>query len=430
MIKAKLIDIDGLKLIYERTNVNNMFSLIPYFRTGSITENDDNCGITHFLEHMFKKRTTNLTTEQIAEKLRVYIPSYNARTGETFMSLDCLASLRYIDEAIKLVSDMVQNTKYIDDDVINESKVIEQEIGRYEIQNSFIAMRNLYKIIYNYPFVKNHILGTREKVLSYRACDLQKRHDELVTKENMVLSFAGNVSEEEVVRLVKKYYNNVPSNKKTKLERPEIKINGKEDIVIHVKPEDNNIIINVALSCNCTLKEEKQRILTSFLHRYLNSRGYPMFEIMRNKKALVYSYGTMIDGYDLNEVFIFSFQSSKENIKECINTLAEIIDDIYTNGIKEIYFNDIKQSKIVSYDATIDTPYNTAMGNVENYADGLNFFDLEKHLQNIENVTIEEFNEFVKNFFKSDFVCASLVGNCCADDIQTLDELRAMFYKK
>ena len=429
MIKAKVIDIDGLTLIYERTNVNKMFCLLPYFRTGALTETDANCGITHFLEHMFKKRTKDMNPDQIAEKLRVYMPRYNAWTGFEYMGIDCYTSLRYKEEAIKILASLVQDTVFDDEDVVKESKVIEQEIGKYEIQNGFIASTNLVNTIYKYPPIKNAILGTKEKVLSYKAKDIKARHDELVTKQNMILSFSGDMSEKQVVELVKKYFNRVPSHPKKQIKNPILKINGTEDIVVCFKEQDNSITVKLAFACNFDYKDEKQRTMASFLSTFLNNRGYPMFEQMRNKKSLVYGYGANINGFESAEYYNFNFQTSKQNIKECITTYASVIDDLYNNGLQKTFFEDIKQSYIVDYDARIEKPMGRASSNASKYLNNLEFFDLDKHLKVAQSITLEEFNAFVKKLFKNNFVCASLVGNCSKDDIQTLEELREMFYK-
>ena len=47
----------------------------------------------------------------------------------------------------------------------------------------------------------------------------------------------------------------------------------------------------------------------------------------------------------------------------------------------------------------------------------------------LDELTVEDFNAFVKDVFKSDFVCISLVGNIKEKDVQTLEELRTLFYK-
>lgn len=431
MIKAKIIDIDGLKLIYEKTDVNNMFCFLPTFTTGAETETDENCGITHFLEHMFKKRTTDLSPEQIAEKLRVIMPYYNARTSFYYMGIDGYASLRYLEEAIALIADLVTNPVFIDEDSEKEKKVIVQEIARYEIENGYIANKNLANIFYKYPFIKNEVLGTKEKVLSYTAKDIEKRYKELFTKQNMFISFSGNVSEKKIVELVKKYFSKIPSNPKHIFKRKNYKINGKEDIVLFFKEEDKTITTRLGFACNYDDQDKKQRIFGRIFEHYLNHRGYPMFTQMRDVKALVYGYSAGIAGLIGGDRMAFNFSSTKENIKECISTFASILDDLYNNGIKKEYFDDIKQAIIVSYDARIETPTQRAGANSSAHLYfNDDFFDLDAHLKLIESVKIEEFNAFIKQLLKSNFVGASLVGNCTKDDIQTLDELRAMFYKK
>ena len=89
--------------------------------------------------------------------------------------------------------------------------------------------------MFKYPFAQNQILGTKENVRKTTGADLKARYDELVTKQNMYLSYSGSASEKQITDLVKKYFNNIPSNPQGALSRVDVKINGKEEVHIHKK---------------------------------------------------------------------------------------------------------------------------------------------------------------------------------------------------
>jgi len=46
---------DGLTLVYEKYSDSNVVVVDFWVKTGSLYENDDNNGASHFMEHMFSK---------------------------------------------------------------------------------------------------------------------------------------------------------------------------------------------------------------------------------------------------------------------------------------------------------------------------------------------------------------------------------------
>lgn len=428
MSDVKVIDIDGLKLVYAHTNVNNEFCLMPYFKTGAIDETDDNCGITHFLEHMFAKQTTNLSEKQMLKTLQLYLPKYNAFTSFEKMALMCTTSIRYQEKMFAFFGDVIQNAVFTDERAKKESKVIEQEICKYDVQNDAIADDNIIKVLYDYPFAKNKILGTKENVLRTTGADLTSRYKILATKENMFLSYAGASSEEEVVRLVKKYFNNVPSNTNTKLNPPNVTINGKEQVYIQ-KKEDDTVSAIIALRCNFDESDKKQRQLSIILAHYFNDQGHPMWNEMREKQSLVYGYYSYIRTIGKSSSIFFEFETTKSNIKKCIKTYAKILTNLYNKGLTKKYFEEIKEAYKIVLDGKINVPYLYCNNNAKSFLNGYEFEDTCDIIDILDSLSVEDFNAFIKNVCKCDFVGASLVGNISKRDMYTIDELKTLFYK-
>ena len=102
--------------------------------------------------------------------------------------------------------------------------------------------------------------------------------------------------------------------------------------------------------------------------------------------------------------------------------------NLFENEVNK-YFEEIKEAYRIVLDGQIDTPRNCCFSNATAYLKGYDFDDMKDILAMLDELTVEDFNAFVKNVFKSDFVCISLVGNIKEKDVQTLEELRTLFYK-
>lgn len=429
MHNVKILDIDGITLLYEFVDTNNEFCLSTFFKTGAFTEDDTNSGITHFLEHMFAKQTKTRSEKDILNFLKLYLPKYNAFTSFDKMVLLYNTSVRHIDKVFEFAGDVLINSVFTDQRAEKECNVIEQEISMYEVDNGARASEELLKTIYKYPFAQNGILGTRQSVLSTRGAQLTARYNELACKENVILSFAGNASEEQVVELVKKHFSSLPSKPSSKFKTPDIQLNGEQKVVIHKKPKDKACTVIMCTKFNFDSKDMMQVLYGNLLSQYLNGQGHPMWNKLREEKSLVYTFQVyksyMGDSTTLN----FAFETNKENISECISTYSDVLKNLYDKGISQLYFDELIEAQKTVIDGMFRKPI-SATTNAKAYYKGEDFFDRDAVLEALDKATLKDFMEFYKTRIYSDFVALSAVGNVNKSDIQSIKELQALFTKK
>lgn len=423
--KIKILDVNGLTLIYQRVNTNKMFAFYPYFNTGAITETDENSGITHFLEHMLAKETKTKDAKTMFGYLQKYFPLYNASTGNEKMKVNCYSSLKNIEIGFEFFSDFLINGVFNDERVNQEKKVIEQEIITYEADNETVAFENFFKKALNYPFTKNGILGDRNNVLKTTGKDLEKRYKELACKENMVFSFAGDVDLETVKNLLEKYFSKLPHN--SKIEPPILEINGKEQVsIIKREAERCNIFLGFKLN-NFSITNPRQQIMRTILVNYLERQGGPLWNKLREDKGLVYSYSISAQKANNVAFILYDFKTYKQNIKECITAFADVLKDIYNNGISKEDFNTIIDNFNMLYDSNIDEPRKIATSNATQYLKGGPILTSDEENEIYNSIDYNEFCEYIKSIIYSDFISLSAVGNVDYSDIFTIEELKNMF---
>lgn len=428
MKRPELIDIDGIKLIYEKVETNNNFALLPIFLTGSIDETDENSGVTHFLEHMLAKETKNKSIEETTKILQKYFPRYSASTGINRMLLECETSLKFVDIGFEFFADIVLNSKFDNAKVKKESKVIEQEIVRYDAENDAVAGELMEKTVFSNPFAQNGILGNRDNVLSTTSEDLEKRYNQLVCKENMVFSFAGNLEKERVIELIKKYFSALPSKPENKISAPILEYN-KDAKVALIKRESERCNVILARKLNTIANDENQILCRSILNYYLNRLMGKLWIKLREEKGLVYSYYCYNRKYSNKFLNIFEFETYKQNIRECLVCYAEVLKDIYLNGINLEDFENIKDNYLMMNDAFIPSPYANASTNFKTYAENREFLTIDEKNKLIENLSYDQFIETIKPMLFEDVLTLSIVGDVDEDELISINELKELFKK-
>src|SRR6516164_9636419 len=109
-----------------------------FVRTGSRDETPEECGVTHFLEHMVFKGTPHRTALDVNRDFDKIGAHYNAFTSEENTVFYAAILPEYLEPAVDILADILRPTLR-HDDVDMEKNVIIEEIGMYEDQPTWSA---------------------------------------------------------------------------------------------------------------------------------------------------------------------------------------------------------------------------------------------------------------------------------------------------
>ncbi len=154
-------------------------------------------GIAHFLEHkLFEEEESDVFEDfsNIGAQVNAYT-SFN-QTSYLFYTTDNFY------EGLNLLVDFVQNPYLTDENVEKEKGIIAQEIMMYEDNPSWKVYFNLLKSMYHNHPIKIDIAGTVESINAIDKEILYKTYNTFYNPSNMVLFVVGDLSFEEIVKVV------------------------------------------------------------------------------------------------------------------------------------------------------------------------------------------------------------------------------------
>src|SRR6476646_939391 len=129
---------NGLQIIGETSPAARSAALGFFVRTGSRDETPEECGVTHFLEHMIFKGTPHRTALDVNRDFDKIGADYNAYTSEENTVFYAAVLPEYLPQAVDILADILRpSLRQADFDV--EKNVIIEEIGMYEDQPMFSA---------------------------------------------------------------------------------------------------------------------------------------------------------------------------------------------------------------------------------------------------------------------------------------------------
>src|SRR5262245_16752945 len=166
MVVRDMLD-NGLRLITESMPHVRSVSLGVWLMRGSRHETDDQGGIAHFVEHMLFKGTSTRSAEDIAQAIDSIGGQLDAFTAKEYASYYIKVLDEHLPLAADLLSDIVVNPAFPEDELDREKRVILEEIKMVEDTPD-----DLVHELFTQHFWEGHplarpILGTKESVESF-----------------------------------------------------------------------------------------------------------------------------------------------------------------------------------------------------------------------------------------------------------------------
>ena len=193
---------DGLTLVYEKYSDSNVVVVDFWVKTGSLYENDDNNGASHFMEHMFfqgtKKRPGN-----IPDYIKEIGATYNGATSQDFVHYYIEAPKERLEDCLDIIADMLGNVDITEQKFNEEKGVILAELASRQSEPMTYLYDAFGSIIFNseYPYSRP-IGGNYEVVQKMTIDDLKYFYEHFYTKDRIVVVVTGNFDEKKLPDLV------------------------------------------------------------------------------------------------------------------------------------------------------------------------------------------------------------------------------------
>ena len=167
MYAKKILD-NGLTIITAPIKNSLTTTVLVLVGVGSRYETKEQNGLSHFLEHMMFKGTTNRPSANlIGSQLDALGASYNAFTGQEYTGYWVKVRSQHKDVAMDVIADIFQNSLLKEEDIKVERGAIVEELNMY----LDLPMRYVHdvfqKLLYKDTPLGRQIIGPKENILNF-----------------------------------------------------------------------------------------------------------------------------------------------------------------------------------------------------------------------------------------------------------------------
>src|ERR1700742_2021291 len=211
---------NGLTILTERMEHVRSVAMGVWVRAGSRHEVAELNGISHFVEHMVFKGTETRTAQRIAREVDAIGGNLDAFTGKETICFNLKVLDQHVPTALDVLSDLVLNPVFNNDDIMRERGVILEEIKMDEDNPDYLVHE-----IFTQNFWKDHplgkpILGTKETVRKFERETLFDFYGSRFLGGNMIFSAAGNIEHDDFVDRVTRKFETLPAGQSEHTEAP------------------------------------------------------------------------------------------------------------------------------------------------------------------------------------------------------------------
>jgi len=390
---------NGLLVIEEKRPSDSVTIQIT-IKVGSNFEKSGERGISHFIEHMLFEATKKRgNAREISNQIEKLGGEINAYTDNVRTCFYIKVPKKHFKKAAEILSDIIQNPLFREEDIEKERKVILKEINIFNDDPRQYQWILFQETLYRKHPAKYPAYGTKKDVTSITRDKLLKFHRNYYTSTNSIITVVGTAPD--CKGILKNYFQGMKKGKgyknhfneeprqKTPLTKKQKRRIMNSYIVLGYKTPNRRHKYSYALD-----------VIQAILGRGQSGR---IFDEIRNKRGLAYEVGVHHEpstDYGFFSVYLNAHKRNIPIIKKIIIDEFKKLEKIDNKSIKEA----------VGY---IEGKYILDNEDTHANADNIAFWELigdakleRDYIKNIKKVKRTDIAKVAKQFLNNNFTMA------------------------
>lgn len=392
-VKKHFLD-NGLEVVTIKKDTK-ITSINVGVKVGSLYENIDEKGISHFIEHMLFKGTKSRTYEKLNDELEFLGGEYNAYTDytSTVYTISCLEE--ELINAIDIIGDMIINPAFDSEELEKERGVILAEMRASKDDIEDLSFKRTNEVAFRNNPLRFDVAGLEKNVKAYKKDALLDFYNRYYLPNNSLITIVSSLEHEEAFNEIKKVFSSWKAG-----EKKEVVISEENNIPKSVTTIKNNIEQNtiVYLYTFYNLSKDLELPLRILNHRLGESSNSLLFREVREKRGLAYDIYTSIDMTNNVKTLYIYTSVGEEDLESAREAIDETIESV-KNGDLEIGERDLELMKKVHKTAVISTledPSELCNYMLHQGLDGEDFYEFLEDMKRLNSLDINKIHKVAK----------------------------------
>jgi len=398
---------NGVRVITETMPHVRSVSVGLWVGIGSRRETAEQNGLSHFIEHMVFKGTTKRSAEDIARSVDSIGGNLDAFTSKELVCFNTKVLDEHLPLAFDVLSDLVLNPLFREEDMAKEKGVILEELKMDEDNPDYLVHE-----IFSSNFWKDHplgkpILGTRETVKRFDRSMMERYYRDAYSPANLVITAAGNLTHQMLANLAGDYFSGMKPRDPMAPERPP---QTHARIALRNKKALEQVHVCLGVPSYPLPHEDRFTcyVLNTLLGGGMSSR---LFQNIRERQGLAYAVFSELNPYRDTGCLSIYAGTSIETVGKVIESILREFQTLKQERITDEELrrakDHLKGSLMLSLESTSSRMSNLARQEMYFHR----FFTLDELVESIEAVTAEDVQRIAQTFFDQKHIGLTVLGN-------------------
>lgn len=333
---------NGLRVIHQSSDSNVVYCGYE-LNVGTRNEEPGYEGMAHFCEHVSFKGTKRRKSWHISNALESVGGDLNAYTNKEDTVYYAAVLKEHTARAIDLLTDIVFYSTYPQAEIDKEVEVICDEIESYNDSPAELIYDEFENLLFANHALGHNILGTAERVRSFKTADAQHFTQRYYRPENSIFFLYGDVDFKRVVRLLERATSDFAPSKP--IIEPALNQPLPPNMPDFIEKNHGTHQAHVMVGTRGYDIHDKRRMSLYLLNNLLGGPGMNarLNLSLRERHGLVYTVESSMVSYCDTGVWAIYFGCDPKDVGRCLKLVHKELDRVIQKPLSDTQLRAVKK---------------------------------------------------------------------------------------
>ncbi|MBF7071434.1 insulinase family protein [Arcobacter butzleri] len=393
----KHINIKGTEvpIIFEEQKDLPILNLQLVFQNSGYIQDKDKSGLVNLSSSILNEGTKELGSSNFAQILDENAITIHSSNGfETFV-IEVSSLKEQSKKAVSLLNDLLKSPNFTQSSLDKIKTIQTGYLKRKENDFDFIAQNQLKALLLKDTALENPSNGTIESISKIELKDIENFLSKTISLNNLIIVAGGNFTQKEIETLIKPILENLKIGEKSEVNKIDFR-SQKSEKTLQRDTEQAYIYFGSSFNIDSKDEENYKAKVASFI---LGGSGFGsrLMEEIRVKRGLAYSAYGNISINKTHTYFSGYLQTKNETAKEAQELVSKLVDEFVENGVTQEELTAAKNFLLGSEPLRNETLAQRLNKSFTLYYRGLDQDYSKKELEKIQNLKLEDLNNYIKS---------------------------------
>ena len=365
---------------------------------GTRDEKPEHFGIAHFTEHMLFKGTSKRKSGHIINRMENVGGELNAYTTKEETIVYSIFPEEYFERAFELLTDLVFNSQFPENEIEKERDVILDEINSYKDNPSELIFDEFENLLFEKHEIGHNILGEPETLENINKKAFLEFHTSFYRPCNMVFFSMGKIPFKRILKVANKYLSAFNCPVSVELKRnPPVKNSGQ------YKKSDKDLYQNHVITGARTYDLfNENRVSLFLLNNILGGPGMNsrLNLSLREKSGLVYNVESNVTFYTDTGIFSIYFGCDPKFTEKCIALTYKELKKLKEFKLTDVQLSTAKKQLKGQLGISNENKENISLSMGKSFLHRNRYDSLEKVYKKIDSISSNHLSEIANEIFE------------------------------